>query len=599
MKLKVSQVIGLNTDQKAAQVVSSIQDTDNAFFAVLDLSCDDAFTKGRQFLSEISDFYFETEGTPSEKLNLTFTKAREKLAEKFFSLTLGCICGKVLYVIGKGETQTFLKRDDKLSSLMSLGESQLISGFLQENDKLLFATKTLVDFLADDLSKTLNLETENFEMEVTDRIGGATLEGKGLAAILVEVIKTEPEDILSLPVRMEDGFEERKVSALKPILKNIFKKILSLRSHFPKSGRGRLFVAVILIVIIVLGVGFKFKSSKDKQINSQFTQLIQQGKDDLLAAKGLSTLSPVDAKVKLDSAKDKVNKALILKPKNIEAEGLKKQIETDSSSVLQQASISEFPLFLDIDLVKKNFRATQMSLSSGKLLLMDPAVKTLVLIDIAKKNNQILAGQELLGDANGFSLNGGLAFVYSKDKGVIRIDITNQKITAVAKKDLELGNIADLYAFAGNVYLLDSIKNQIWKYLPTADSYSDKREYLSSDTKVDLSNSIRMQIESSVYIMKQGGEILRFTRGVKDNFSIGGLDKNIKDPKSFFVSSDSDNLYVLDSGNSRLLILTKIGAYKGQITGDKFAHATDLVVDEQGKKVYLLDGSKIYTVDLK
>jgi len=61
MKLKVAQVIGLNTDQKAAQVISSPQDADNSFFAVLELKCDDAFTKGRQALTELSDFYFDFE----------------------------------------------------------------------------------------------------------------------------------------------------------------------------------------------------------------------------------------------------------------------------------------------------------------------------------------------------------------------------------------------------------------------------------------------------------------------------------------------------------------------------------------------------------
>ena len=210
-----------------------------------------------------------------------------------------------------------------------------------------------------------------------------------------------------------------------------------------------------------------------------------------------------------------------------------------------------------------------------------------------------MAGSDQLGEGVMASLNGGLAFVYSKDKGILKIDSTNQKVSTVAKKDDDWGNIQDLYGFAGNIYLLDSTKHQIWKYLPTSDGYSDKREYLTKDTKVDFSNVLRMQIESSVYILKQGGEILRFTRGEKDNFSLGGLPSGVKDPKSLFVSSDTDNLYLLDSGNSRLLILTKIGGYKGQITGKKFAEASDLVVDEKDKKVYLLDGSKIFQVDLK
>ena len=77
--------------------------------------------------------------------------------------------------------------------------------------------------------------------------------------------------------------------------------------------------------------------------------------------------------------------------------------------------------------------------------------------------------------------------------------------------------------------------------------------------------------------MTSDGQILKFLRGAKDNFTYEGLDKGVKDPKSFFVSSDSENLYVLDSGNQRLLILTKTGSYKGQIEGEKFGSATDLV----------------------
>ena len=252
-----------------------------------------------------------------------------------------------------------------------------------------------------------------------------------------------------------------------------------------------------------------------------------------------------------------------------------------------------------MDLVKKNFRATQISMSDGKILLLDPAVKTLVVVDLSKKSNQILAGSDQLGEASLSSLNGPLAFVYSKDKGILRVDTTNQKIASVSKKDSSWGDIHDIYSFAGNIYLLDSQKNQIWKYLPTADGYSESREYLTKGTTVDLSKALRMQIESSVYILKSGGDMLRFTRGDKDNFSYSGVPSGLKDPKSFFVSSDTDNLYILDSGNSRLIILTKTGSYKGTISGDKFATATDLVVDEKGKKVYLLDGSKIYSVDLK
>lgn len=606
MKLKIAQVIGLNTDQKAAQVTSAARDGNN-FIALLELTCDDAFTKGRQALSELEDFFFEFEGSVAEKLNATFAAAEEKFtAGGDFNICLAAISGKVLYLIGKGSVEVYLKRADTLSPLLSVGApSQLISGFLQEGDKLLFSTSSLTSLLGQDLGKSLNLPIDTFEEEVEGKIGASGLENPmaALAAELgeesVEIPTFIPQDEAPVEKPVEQYYSPRAKIAFGEILGKVLFSVLGVRRYFPKSGRGRLAVAVILIIILAVGAGYQYKLSRDQKIKAQFNQAMQEAKDNFNAAVGLASLSPTEAKNKLDLAKDQVNKALALKPNEAEAQNLKKQIETQEPSILQQSSVSDFPVFLDIDLVKKNFRATQMSLSKGKLLLMDPGVKTLVMVDLAKKSNQILAGSEGLGDASLFSLNGALAFVHSKDKGIIRIDSSNSKLATVAKKDDDLGEIKDIYGFAGNIYLLDAGKNQIWKYLPAAGGYSDKREYLTKGTQADFSGALRMQIESSVYVLKSGGEILRFTKGDKDNFSYSGLPSGVKEPKSIFTSSDTDNLYILDSGNSRILIVTKTGSYKGQITGNMFATATDLVVDEVGKKVYLLDGSKIYSVDLK
>lgn len=601
MKLNIAQVVGLNTDQKAAQVISSTR-ADQTFLAVLDLACDDAFTKGRQVLSELSDFYFDLTEAGGEKLTATFEEAKKKLeGRQEFSLLLAAISGKVLYLIGQGQTEVILKRGDQLSHLLSVGgPNQLISGFLQAGDRLLLSTATLTAFLGEDLEKSLSLPKDTFEEEVVDRMGTSDLETHGLAGLLVEV-EGEQETIPEALSKDQSSFPQLQESNVLINFSKVADKILSLlkkfRLYFPASGRGRLILGFVLILIIGLGIGYKYKSTKNAQTQNQFNQLIEQAKADFESAKGLSTLNAQEAKKKLDSTKDKINQAISLKPKDPQGQDLKKQIEEQSPSILLQSSVFEFPLFLDMDLVKKNFRANQISLSTGKLLLLDPTVKTLAVLDLAKKSNQILAGSDQLGEASFASLNGGLAFVYSKDKGVLRIDSQSGKITTVAKKDDDLGEVKDIYGFAGNVYVLDS--GQIWKYLPTSDGYSDKREYLVKNTKADFADVLRMQIESSIYLLKKGGEILRFTRGEKDSFSYSGLDKGVNNPKSFFVSSDTDNLYLLDSGNSRLLILTKTGGYKGQINGEKFAQASDLVVDEVGKKVYLLEGSKIYMVELK
>ncbi len=114
MKIESAQIIGLNTDQKASQVISL--GTGSQFFvAVLSLTCDDAFTKGRQFLSETSDLYIENEGTPADKINATYKQAREKLKElgETYDLIIAGVSGKILYLISEGKMEVYLKREDK------------------------------------------------------------------------------------------------------------------------------------------------------------------------------------------------------------------------------------------------------------------------------------------------------------------------------------------------------------------------------------------------------------------------------------------------------------------------------------------------------
>src|SRR3989339_426470 len=548
MQLKIAQVVGLNTDQKAAQVVSQVQDSENAFLALLQLTSDDAFTKGRQALSELADFYFDFEGSPAQKLTATFAEGVKKFSEEGeWDLCLAGVSGKVLYLTGQGQVEVFLKREDKLSPLLATAsEGQLISGFLEDGDKLLLVSRSLSNFLGEDLDKSLDLSKDLWEEEMA-----------GLFVQVDQEAKIEEENEAVFPSLQEEKVIASRTKAILLGLIRVFPKF------FPKSGRGRLILALILILIIGTGAGLKYKSSKDAQKQAIFVQILQSAKDDFDAAKGLSSLNPAEAKNKLESAKASIDKALALKKDDQEAQSLKKQIEEQSASVLEQQKVADFPLFSDLDLIKKDFKAQKMSLSAGKILVLDSFQYSLAVIDPVKKSNQILAGKSQLGEVSLASLNGSMAFSYSLDKGLVRTDTANQKQTQVAKADDGLGSILDMSGFAGNVYLLDG-SGQIWKYLPTADSYSDKREYLSKNTKADFTNALRMQIESSVYVLKQGGEIIRFTKGEKDNFSYSGLPSPVKDPKSFFVSSDTDNLYLLDSGNSRLLVLTKLGAYKVQ-----------------------------------
>ncbi len=600
MKFKQVKVVGLNSDQEAA-VVASFGEDEQILVIVLSLVCDDAFGRGRQLMSDLADSFFSGEESASTKLSASLVEAKEKLADvESFSILLASIFGKVLYLVGQGSVRVILKRLENASTILEQGNGQLVSGYLQEGDRIFLATTNLVELLSKNITNHLELSLTEWEEAVRAKISGEDIEPEidiplATAGALIDILPDEEVAIPkteTIPPYQSTGFTSDKNA----VFKSLADRLPTVRLAFPIGSRLKLSLAAIIILVVLVGGGLKFKASKDAQNSADFNHFFQVANDSYNEAQNLKTLNPAEAANKLSMAQDNIQKALKIDSKNQSAQDLSKNINSSSDEITQGAK-ANFNEYLALDLIKKGFSSQKMSLSAGQLLLLG-FDDTLVTVNLDKKSHQIVAEKDKIGQARFSSINNNLAAVFSQDSA-LKLDLGNKSVAVVAKSDAKWQDIIDISIFGGNEYLLDNKANQIWKYLPTSTGFSDARSYLADGVKVDLSNSLRMRIDGSLYVLKSSGELLKFTKGSPDNFAYSGLSKNVKNPKSFFVSEDTNNLYLLDSGNSRLLVLAKNGQIVKEYQGDHFVSASDLVADEQAKKVYLLDNNKIYTMDLK
>jgi PHD/YefM family antitoxin component YafN of YafNO toxin-antitoxin module len=144
---------------------------------------------------------------------------------------------------------------------------------------------------------------------------------------------------------------------------------------------------------------------------------------------------------------------------------------------------------------------------------------------------------------------------------------------------------------------LDKAASQILKFV-NSDSGFVKANYFSA-TSPDLSKAVSMAIDSSVYILTSDGNISKFTKGASDTFTIAGLDTPVNKPTQISTNLNDDNVYVLDNGNSRIVVMDKSGNYKNQYQAAVVKSAKDFEVLEKDKKIYVLSGSKTYEIDLK
>ncbi|MBU0671178.1 hypothetical protein KKF29_03400, partial [Patescibacteria group bacterium] len=157
-------------------------------------------------------------------------------------------------------------------------------------------------------------------------------------------------------------------------------------------------------------------------------------------------------------------------------------------------------------------------------------------------------------------------------------------------------NISDLKVFGSRLYAL-SKDGQIYKFTADGDNYGDSAPWLTEDNI--LSNSKSLAIDGAVYVVDGNGEIKKFFSGVVDDeFSLDAVEPVLTNPSLIYTDENITSIYLLDPENKRALRFNKEGELTSQYISDKFDNLTDLVVDEDTGKLYLLNGSQVYMVKI-
>lgn len=596
--IKISRFISGNTDVLSAQAFIFERDSLRLLVTVY-AEGDNAFTQIRQVVTDLEDDFFDQEEAIALRLENLLDNLKEKLKNlEEVQILTACLqehakvqesVSATLYLLSLGTTQAYLLRGDNLVTLLANVKETLMSGHLQDNDKLIFFAKSPSYVLPGEKAQRL-LISDQEELEFFSE-----------SEIRQEY--QEPFSFIRVDFAGEKLASDEKTQ-LPGAIESIMNK-LSLKLFAKFTGRRAKIVLIAVLALALIGfVGYYFQSKRAHQKQAQVEELLKDARLDFYRAQGVKDTDPKEAQESFAKAEDKLKKASKILPKDQRVQTLKNQISQSKEEILKVYEVSQLHTFLSLDLIKPNFSANKMFFYLGKLILIDQSSQspttsknTTVLIDIESKTNQILAGFDQVGDVSSGSLNGDLAFVFSPDKGVSSIDSGTRKITNVIKPDSSWGRIADLYVFAGNIYLLDSLQNQIWKYLPIASGYSDKQEYFEGGN-TEIAGSKRMHIDSSIWVLEDG-KIKKFTSGVIDSFFPNISDKPLGEVAAFYLSDRTDNIYILDKGNLRIVILSKKGDYQGQYYSDKFKDIKDIAVSESAKKVYLLNSQQILTFDLK
>ena len=161
----------------------------------------------------------------------------------------------------------------------------------------------------------------------------------------------------------------------------------------------------------------------------------------------------------------------------------------------------------------------------------------------------------------------------------------------------------DIETYLRFLYVLSPENNQIYKYERLANRYTAPAEY---NVNGDLEGSIDMAIDGNIFILKEGGEVMRLLRGEVKPFTIRHLpEEALKNATKLYKVFDG-HLYFLDPSAGRVVVATPgggagEGSYVRQyiLEGDQIGDLKDIYVDEEETKMYLIDDKRIHVVDLR
>ncbi|NLF00521.1 MAG: hypothetical protein GX601_06015 [Anaerolineales bacterium] len=158
-------------------------------------------------------------------------------------------------------------------------------------------------------------------------------------------------------------------------------------------------------------------------------------------------------------------------------------------------------------------------------------------------------------------------------------------------------------SYRGRLYILDPQFNQIWRYLPQGDSYSQSPErYFETTPSVSLQTAIDMAIDGNIYVLDAGGGIYKFFGGGQQPFEVRGLPGTLRQAVALAAdpSGNSDVFYVADRNTDycqgRVVALGVDGAFRTQLCadGNAFESIEALAFDRAMRRLYVLSSGRLY-----
>jgi len=567
---------------------------------------------GREILSNVLKEYTEAvKKSPQSALVDTIKKVSSQFKNRVEGLELGAalVLGNALICVAYGGMRAYIIRRGSLATLLESSSATIsASGFPHEDDVFILGTSSFFKAISlTDLNKAciLGLEkaVEVFAPIIHSDLGSdASLYlirfGEGVVSTnLATSGRPNFETLTRKQLLTGYGFNFNGIKKLiSKKLKLAEKKNIYINGTSgvirPQRSKFNLGIGIVLVIALLISILFGLKEKKGKEFREMIDSDIEKAEHLISESSNLYSIDKNRARDLFNEGKGVV---LQLEGKGVIDERLivlKNTIDSKEGEILGEYR-EDAREFLDITLLTSNFTGSVMSLSGVELYILDESGNKLVQVNIDKKGGKVIAGPSILEKSEDITSYSERIFVKRND-GVYQIDSSNKK--KVIEKDW--GDSAKIYAYAGNIYILDKSFSQIYRYNGSDSGFGQKKPWLTGQIG-NLVNALDWTLDGFIWVLEEGGVVEKYSLGNKDYFSLEERFPTLSSPDAIYTDEEIESLYILDPEGEQIVVYDKEGKYIVRYLPGPIKDAKDLVVSEKERKAFFLQGGKLMFVELK
>lgn len=553
------------------------------FFCVVEIFDGYTSEQGEQLMSalaEIGTIDYDTLASFDSAVSDIFKRLNTPLDT---SLAIGYKKSQTLYLKTIGTGEVYLGRGRAFERVIT-GPINA-AGKYEKNDFYVFTTSFFTQSLKG-ISHTKSLLHKNtsireFPEHIKQTLGAE--DDTGAVALFVKMVEHQQ-------VYMSGEPKEYPVTKMTSSVKQFIQRVGEIENR-KKVAIG---IGILLCLVLLgwnlskgmqnrgglqLGSGQSYDEKK-QQVESSITQAATKTES---VSEGLQLIKDAQGTLSLlakTSPKDKQQEIADLQKK-----------ASNTVSTLLKRELKDAKEYYDFAVESKNARGTKLSLFEDKAFVLNPDGKVYILTLEKKPITTVSLPKKVDSDAiiSGYENN---SYVLTPTEGITKIDDSG-KGKVIIPKETQWASINSMQVYNGNIYLLDGGNNALYKYLVAADGYGGRQSYFKG-SYMDMDTTSTFAIDISVYVATKD-MVTKYTAGLKDDFKLSIPGESVVITK-IITHTDQTELYLWDKKNGVLYIASRDGVYLKQVVNPLFSKVSD--VEVYNKKALLLDGSKLFSIDL-